>query len=82
MKIQLVSEWKRLWRSWTMWAAGVGIFLPDVLNIVVENIDGITLLDAGHKSLIRLTCLVAIVLLRPIKQESMKEKKNEAETEA
>lgn len=80
MKIKLISEWKRLWRAWTMWAAGVGIVLPDLLNIVAENIDGVALLDAGHKSLIRLACLVAVVLLRPIQQPALKEeKKNETD---
>lgn len=73
MKIKLIDGWKRLWRAWTVQLAAIGIFLPDVLNIVAENIDGLPLLDAGHKSIIRLVCLVAIVLLRPIKQISLQQ---------
>jgi hypothetical protein len=69
--MKLVENWKKLWKSWTVMLATAGIFVPDVLQIVAENIDGIPLIDTGHKSLIRLACLIAIVLLRPVKQESL-----------
>lgn len=69
--MKLVDNWRKLWKSWTVLLASTGIFLPDILQIVAENIDGIPLIDAGHKSLIRLACLIAIVLLRPVKQESL-----------
>lgn len=70
--MKLVENWRKLWKSWTVLLASAGIFLPDILQIVAENIDGIPLVDAGHKSLIRLACLILIVLLRPVKQESLK----------
>lgn len=69
--MKLVENWRKLWKSWTVLLASAGIFLPDILQIVAENIDGIPLIDAGHKSLIRLACLILIVLLRPVKQESL-----------
>lgn len=69
--MKLVENWRKLWKSWTVMLATAGIFLPDILQIVAENIDGIPLIDAGHKSLIRLACLILIVLLRPVKQESL-----------
>jgi hypothetical protein len=69
--MKLVENWKKLWKSWTVMLATAGIFLPDILQIVAENIDGIPLIDTGHKSLIRLGCLILIVLLRPVKQESL-----------
>jgi len=69
--MKLVENWKKLWKSWTVMLATAGIFLPDILQIVAENIDGIPLIDTGHKSLIRLACLILIVLLRPVKQESL-----------
>ena len=69
--MKLVENWKKLWKSWTMMLATAGIFLPDILQIVAENIDGIPMIDTGHKSLIRLACLILIVLLRPVKQESL-----------
>lgn len=71
MNVQLVEGWTKLWRSFTIQLAAAGIFLPDVLQILAENIDGMPLLDSGHKSLIRLACLIAIVLLRPVKQVSV-----------
>jgi hypothetical protein len=69
--MKLVENWKKLWKSWTVMLATAGIFVPDILQIVAENIDGIPLIDTGHKSLIRLACLILIVLLRPVKQESL-----------
>lgn len=69
--IQLVDGWQKLWKSWTVQLAAAGIFIPDVLQVLAENIEGIPLLDNGHKSLIRLACLIAIVFLRPIKQEAV-----------
>jgi hypothetical protein len=69
--MKLVENWRKLWKSWTVMLATAGIFLPDILQIVAENIDGIPLIDTGHKSLIRLACLILIVLLRPVKQESL-----------
>jgi len=69
--MKLVENWRKLWKSWTVMLATAGIFVPDVLQIIAENIDGIPLIDTGHKSLIRLACLILIVLLRPVKQESL-----------
>lgn len=69
--MKLVENWRKLWKSWTVMLATAGIFVPDILQIIAENIDGVPLIDAGHKSLIRLACLILIVLLRPVKQESL-----------
>lgn len=71
MKLELVDDWKRLWKSFTVMLATAGIFVPDILQILAENIDGIPLIEADHKSLIRLACLVLIVVLRPVKQSSL-----------
>ena len=76
MNVQLVAGWKNLWKAWTIQLAAAGIFLPDVLQILAENIDGLPLLDSGHKSLIRLACLVLIVFLRPVKQISLEQKES------
>jgi hypothetical protein len=70
--MKLVDNWRKLWKSWTVMLATAGIFIPDILQIVAENIEGIPLIDAGHKSLIRLACLILIVLLRPVQQKSLK----------
>lgn len=70
--MRLVENWKRLWKSYTVLLASAGIFLPDVLQVIADNVDGLPMIDAQFKSLARLCCLVAIVLLRPVKQESLR----------
>ncbi len=69
--MKLVENWRLLWKSWTVQLATAGIFVPDILQVLAENVDGIPLIDTGHKSLIRLACLVLIVVLRPVKQASL-----------
>lgn len=81
MKIQLVDEWKRLWKSFTIVFAALGIALPDVLQLIADNSAALPWFDDGYKSAIRLGCLVAIVLLRPIKQAGLKDEKNETDTD-
>lgn len=71
MKIELIEGWHKLAKAWSMQVAALGVVAPDVLNLVAENINGVALLDDGLKSTIRLVCLVAVVLLRPIKQGSV-----------
>ena len=71
MKIRLVEGWQKLWKAWTVQLAALGIFLPDVLQLLAEHIESLPMLDTGHKSLIRLACLIAIVFLRPVKQVSL-----------
>lgn len=71
MKVELVEGWAKLWKSFTIQLAAAGIFLPDILQILAENIDAMPMLDNGHKSLIRLACLIAIVVMRPVKQASL-----------
>lgn len=68
MKIKLVDEWRKLWKSWSMWAAGIGIALPDLLQLIADNSELLTWFDDGYKSGIRLACLIAAFMLRPINQ--------------
>lgn len=75
--MQLVDDWKKLWRSWSVQFAALGIILPDLLQLVADNTDLIPGFDAGYKSGLRLACLVAIVLLRPIKQKSLAPEESE-----
>ncbi|MDM0024064.1 DUF7940 domain-containing protein [Variovorax saccharolyticus] len=71
MNIELIDGWKRLWKSFTIQLAAAGIFLPDLLQVVADNSDLIPFWDDGYKSGVRLACLIAIVLLRPVKQASL-----------
>lgn len=80
MKLKLVDEWKRLGRAWSMWAAAAGILLPDVLQVIADNSGAVPWLDDGKKNTIRLACLVAVVLLRPIKQKALREMHDETDS--
>lgn len=69
----LVENWKTLWKAWSMWFATAGLALPEILQFVADNTDLLTGLDSGHKSLIRMACLVGVILCRPIKQPAVSE---------
>lgn len=71
MKIELVENWRKLIKSWSLWAASLGLALPELLQLVADNTDLLVGFDAGYKSLIRMACLVGVILLRPIKQTSV-----------
>ena len=68
MKINLIENWRALWKAWSIQLAALGIALPELLQLLADNTDLLSGFDAGYKSLIRLACLVGVVLLRPVKQ--------------
>lgn len=68
MKIQLIENWRALWKFWSIQLAALGIALPELLQLLADNTDLLAGFDAGYKSLIRLACLVGVVLMRPVKQ--------------
>lgn len=68
MNITLIDNWRKLIHSWSLWAASLGLALPELLQLVADNTDLLAGFDAGYKSLIRLACLVLVIVLRPIKQ--------------
>lgn len=67
----LVSNWKALWKSWSMQLAAVGLLLPELLQLLADNSDLLPWLDPGWKSLIRVAALAGVILLRPIKQPAV-----------
>lgn len=71
MNIELVDNWRKLWKSWSLWFATLGIALPELLQMIADNTDLLVWLDGGYKSGIRLACLVLVVLSRPVKQASL-----------
>ncbi len=73
MKIELIEGWRRLWKAWTIQLAAIGIAAPDVLQLIADNTSLLPWFDDGYKSGVRLVCLIAIVLLRPVKQASLNE---------
>lgn len=70
--MKLVENWKALWKAWTVQLAAAGILLPDLLQVIADNSSLLPWFDDGMKSGLRLACLILIVLLRPLKQESLK----------
>ena len=71
MKNLLVSDWRGLWKSWSLIVAVIGAVVPELLQLVADNTDLMPWLDTSLKSAIRLACLVLVVLVRPIRQLSM-----------
>lgn len=71
MNIRLVEGWQRLWKAWTVQLAAIGIFLPDLLQLLADNSDLLPWMDTGWKSIMRLACLIGILFLRPVKQVSL-----------
>lgn len=68
MKVQLIDNWRKLVHSWSLWAASMGLALPELLQILADNTDLLIWFNDGYKSGIRLACLVLVIVLRPIKQ--------------
>lgn len=68
MKLQLVDNWKHLWKSWSLWFAASGIAIPEILQLIADNSDTFIGLDAGWKSIIRMVCLIGVIVTRPVKQ--------------
>lgn len=71
---RLVEDWRKLWRSWSVMVAVLGAALPELLQVVADNTDLMPWLTAGDKSGIRLACLILVIVLRPIRQNSLNPK--------
>lgn len=69
--MKLVEDWRKLWKTWSLQLAALGIALPELLQLIADNTDSLQWLDGGYKSGIRLACLIGVVLLRPVKQGAL-----------
>ena len=67
----LVSNWKALWKAWSMQLAAAGILLPELLQLIADNSDLLPWLGPDLKSLIRVAALVGVILTRPIQQPAV-----------
>lgn len=70
-KPQLVSNWKSLWKSLVMWAAGLGLALPELLQFIADKSQTFTGIDDSTKAWIRIVALALVIVFRPIKQPSV-----------
>jgi hypothetical protein len=69
---RFIADWKkRLKKSWTVYAAVFGAGAPQLLQILADRTGELPWLDAGWKSLIQTTCLMAIPLLVILKQNNL-----------
>ena len=69
--ICLVPNWKKLWKSWSVQVAALGVALPEVLGMVADNSHFLPWVDDDIKAAIRIACLVAVPLVRAIQQRSL-----------
>lgn len=71
MRVELVVGWTKLWKAASMQLAALGIILPELLQLIADNSDLFSGLDAGWKSGIRMACLAGVILVRPVRQASL-----------
>lgn len=62
----------KFWKSWSWLVASFGLVLPEVLQVVADHSDLIPYLEPDTKNAIRLACLVAVIVVRPIQQKSLR----------
>lgn len=70
MKIELVPNWRSLWKAASVQLLALGAVLPELLQLVADN-TSLLALDEGDKNTIRLVCMILALLLRPVRQESV-----------
>lgn len=70
-KPQLVPNWKTLWKSLVMWAAALGLALPELLQFIAENSQAFPGISDSTKTWIRIIALGLVIVFRPIKQPSV-----------
>lgn len=71
MRIELVPNWRKLWRSFVMWAASTGLVLPEVLQFIADQSSTFTGFDDSTKNWIRIVCLALVIVFRPVKQSAV-----------
>lgn len=68
----IVKGWYKTWTVWLSVAALVG---PELLQVVLDNLDtfvtAVPLLSDGAKAQIRIVLLIAIPVVRALKQSSL-----------
>ena len=64
----MVKSW---WKSWSLWAAAVGVALPEILQLIADNTSLLVFLPPEWHGVIRLVALILVLILRPIKQKNM-----------
>ncbi len=68
MKVELVSNWRKLHRAASVQILAFGAVMPELLQLVADHSGLIPWLSEELKSGVRLVCMVLTLLLRPVKQ--------------
>lgn len=71
MKIELVPNWRSLWKAASVQLLAIGALLPEILQLVADHSALLPGLDDSDKNAIRLVCMVLALVLRPVKQPSV-----------
>ena len=70
LKKYIVPGW---WRMWSVWASGLALLLPDLLQLALDNLDtaftALPVMDDAHKAQLRMLLIVIIPIVRAIKQK-------------
>lgn len=70
MNIKLISGWwQNFYKLWSVQVAALGLMLPELLQLLADNSAFLPHFDENAKSLIRMLCLAAVIVLRGIRQE-------------
>lgn len=70
-KFKLVDNWRSLWRAACLWVAGLGIFVPDMLQMIADNSESLPWFDPDWKNMMRIGALAGVVVARFVKQEKV-----------
>ena len=69
--MMLIPNWRKLYKTWTVQVAALGLLLPEALGIIADNSAYLPWLDDDVKAAIRIGCLVAVPLVRAIQQRGL-----------
>lgn len=67
----LIPNWRKLYKTWSVQVAALGLALPEILGAIADNSSYLPWLDEEVKAAIRIGCLVAIPLVRAIQQKGL-----------
>lgn len=60
-----------LLKSWAVWVAGLGLAVPELADLLLQNLDRLPLTDTA-KMWMRMGALALVIIVRPIPQRSLR----------
>jgi hypothetical protein len=67
----IVPSW---WKKWSVWLSTTAVFLPEILQWVLNNwalLDLLPFMDDGHKNILRVVLVSFVPVVAAIKQKSV-----------